>query len=208
MKNGFYVLILFHLLALTSCESDHDSSLTDVRSITDEIALKDSAPEELPFSLFHPDLEDSSKYFFFVENEAGRFDYQRYDFNHNTWRPLSSLFQRSFMGGPLHTGRIIHQHTLWRDSVRYLLYGKDVKRGMALEVVPLAELKINNDPEQSVYIFVPEEREYRLSDCNHFDDWFTYCNQQRFFVQYWIEQQFRSRYIRRIQWKPFSISDF
>ena len=203
MKNGFNLLFLLYLLGLTSCNSNHDTSLTDAVTITDELALKDSSAAERPFSLPNPKVSDSSKFYFFIENEAGVVDYQRYDFIQKTWRPHPSLFQLSFIGGPLQTGRIIYQQALWRDSSRYLLLGKELKRGMVLEVMPLAEIAVNNDPTQSIFIMVPVESAHRLSDCNHFDDWFTHCNQHRFFVQFWIEHQFAPRYIHRIQWKPF-----
>ena len=207
MKNGFNLLFLLYLLGLTSCNSNHDTSLTDAVTITEELALMDSIAAERSFSLPNPLVADSSKYYFFIENEAGVVDYQRYDFIQKIWSPITSLFQKSFIGGPLHTGRIIYQQALWRDSNRYLLLCKDLNQAMVLEVIPLAEIAINNDLSQSIFIMVPKESAYRLSDCNHFDEWFTYCNQQRFFVQYWIEQQFAPRYIHRIQWKPFIIKN-
>jgi len=203
MKNGFQLLFLFCLSGLTSCNCNHDTSLTDAISITDELAMKDSTAAERSFSLPNPKVADSSKYYFFIENEAGVMDYQRYDFYQKTWKSIPSLFQKPFIGGPLYTGRIIYQQALWRDSNRYLLLGKNLSQGMVPEVMPLAEIAINNDPSQSVFIMIPKESAFRLSDCNHFDEWFTNCNQQRYFVQYWIEQQFTPRYIHRIQWKPF-----
>lgn len=207
MKNGFITLIFILLLCLTSCKRDHDTFLTQAMPITEEMALKDSTIAEKPFSLPYPILNDSSKYYFFVENEAGVVDYSRYDFDKLKWQSVSALFHHSFIGGPLGTGRIIYQQNLWRDTAMCMLYGHNVERNMILEVEPLAEIAINDDPSKSVYIWVPTDSELRLSDCNHIDEWFTFCNQQRFFVQYWIEQQFEPRYIKRIQWKPFSVED-
>lgn len=207
MKNGFYPISLILLLCLTSCKSDTDTSLTGALTVTDEMSMKDSIAKNKPFSLPSPKVTDSSGYFFFVENVAGTLDYQRYDFLEHVWQPVSSLFQQTFLGGPLHSGRIIHQQALWRDSSQYLLLGKDIERGMVVKIQPLAEIRINNDPAQSIYLVIPEKQEHRLSGCNNFDDWFTYCNQQRFYVQYWIEHQFESRFIKRIQWKRFAIEN-
>lgn len=207
MKNEFYLLILFLSLCLTSCKRDHDTSLTGVLSVTDEMSMEGSTEQSRSFSLPSPKVADSSNYYFFVENKAGTIDFQRYDFSRHVWQPVTSLFQQSFLGGPLHTGRIIHQQALWRDSFQYLLLGKEIERGMVVKIQPLAEIRINNDPAQSVYLVVPEDSEYRLSGCNNFDDWFTYCNQQRFYVQYWIEHQFKPRFIKRIQWKPYTIDN-
>ena len=76
---------------------------------------------------------------------------------------------------------------------------------MVLEVKALALLEINDDPSRSVYIMVPQDPAYQMPECNTFDEWFTNCNDQRFFVQYWMEHQFTPRYVRRLQWKPFSL---
>lgn len=205
MKNGFYPLSLIILLCLTSCNTDPDSSLTDAVSVTEEMAMKNTVRKTEIFSLPNPKTADSSSHYFFVENVAGTVEYQQFDFSGQTWQSVESLFQKNFLGGPLHTGRVIYQQALWRDSTRYMLLAKDIEQGMVIQVQPLAEIRINDEPSQSVYLFVPKNNAYRLSGCNNFDDWFTYCSQQRFYVQYWIEHQFKPRFIKRIQWRPFSI---
>ena len=201
MKNEFYFLILFLLVCLTCCGPD---SPTNTDSTTPEngrmgdtsLVGKDRAIMNLP-------IADSSKFHFFVENPAGVVDYQAFDFDQGHWASVDYLVQQSFIGGPLHTGRLIHQNKLWRDSAWFFLYGQQMERGMVLEVKPMALVEINDDPRRSVYIVIPSAKEFRQPTCNNFDEWFTVCNDHRFYVQYWIEHQFSPRYIQRIQWKPF-----
>lgn len=206
MKNGLFCFILLIFCCLTSCKPENDNTLTD--EITSNVILPDHfGQENKPFGLPDPSMNDTSKYYFFIENTAGSIDYQRYDFTERTWRPVSALMQEVFIGGPLHSGRIIHQQELWKDSFTYFLLGKTLPRGMSMSVQPLAKIEVNNDPAQTLFLLIPEEEIFRLSSCDQFDDWFTHCNQQRFFVQYWIEQQYGDRYLQRIQWKPFEMEN-
>lgn len=204
MKNDFYFLILFPLLCLTSCEHSPDQSTTADTAIPENERIGDTSLSGKDRAILNLPIDDSSKFHFFVENPAGIIDYQRFDFDQSQWKSVDYPIQQSFIGGPLHTGRLIHQKELWRDSAWFLLYGKQLERGMVLEVNPLALLEINDDPGQSVYIVIPAAEEFQQPSCNTFDEWFTVCNDHRFFIQYWIEHQFSPRYVRRIQWKPYS----
>lgn len=205
MKNENYILILFSILGLTSCLNGSDNSLTTDSTDSLEIASGDTSKSGKDRAISNLNIEDSSKYYFFVENPSGTIDYQRYNFHQSQWQTIHSPIQQPFMAGPLSTGRIIYQKDLWRDSSWCFLYGKQPTRGMVLEVKALALLEINDDPSRSVYIMVPQDPAYQMPECNTFDEWFTNCNDQRFFVQYWMEHQFTPRYVRRLQWKPFSL---
>ncbi len=199
MKNEFSIPILWLFLCLTSCITDADSSLTGDSGTVPGATVDwiDSVLSALP-------APDSSKFYFFVENPAGTTAFQHFDFRSGQWDSSRYLIERPFTGGPLSAGRMIHHHKIWRDSTHFFLYGKQLERGMVLEVNPLAFIEINNDPLKSTYIVIPSNPEFRLASCETFDEWFTVCNDHRFFVQYWLEHQFAPRSIHRIQWKPFN----
>lgn len=203
MKNEFWILILLPFLCLTSCEHKPDRATSTDSEIYDK-AGGDTSLSGKDRAILDLSISDSSKFHFFVENPAGTTQYQRFNFHQNQWQAVDFPIQKKFIGGPLHTGRIIHQNDLWQDSSWFFLYSQQVEREMVLEVKPLALIEINDNPLQSVYILMPVEEELQPENCTRFDDWFTTCNDQRFFIQYWIEHQFAPRYIRRIQWKPFA----
>lgn len=199
MKNDFLIFILSLFLCLTSCEHHQGESKSAPAQPGGDTLLSDKDQAIMQLA-----IKDSSKFHFFVENPAGTLDYQRFNFDKNHWQNVEYTIHQPFISGPLHTGRIIYQKDLWQDSSWFFLYSKQLDRGMVLEVRPFALIEINDNPLKSVYIVVPVREDLHPPGCPSFDDWFTTCNDQRYFIQYWIERQFEPRFIRRLQWKPFS----
>ncbi|GAA5221190.1 hypothetical protein [Membranihabitans marinus] len=199
MLNDYNFIIILILGLLTSCKH----SVNPVES-----GDKTSKLDELPPTIYLEDsvFSDSMQLMFLVENPAGSYRYRKYDFQTSAWYAVDKLMERKFLPGPLHSGKVVYRREEKNIVGNYFLMSKDKRPGDVVAVMPLAQLQINN--KESIVIFKPVDESDQLDHCMDFDEWFTICDEYRYFIQYWLERQYNIRSIERIQWLPINTSDF
>lgn len=197
MLNANKLLFILIIGQLTSCKHNTVSN-KDVQQPSDP--MMELSPLSLEDSIFN----DSMQLWFVVENPAGRSDRLSYDFSVERWDTLNSS-ESPFLPGPLHEGLLVFKRKHWQPQFRYYLMAKEQFRGEVIAVLPLARFQINGTDQ--IIILKPAESDEQWPVCNDFDEWFTICDDYRFYIQYWIERQFESRYIQQAQWFPMHTSE-